>query len=88
MSLKPICMTCRVFYRPHRNGVFFTEGMPTGNGEWRPYKIWVGDLWKCWKCGHEIISGVGRNPIRVQHEPDFNHTQEVLGAKEIVINDC
>ena len=89
-TLKPICMKCQLFYRPKKNGVYFTEMMPPYSGEtgWRPYKIWAGDLWECKGCGHQIISGTGMNPISVQHEVDFKEKQKKLCADEIQINDC
>jgi len=87
-TLKPICVDCRLFYRPKRNGTYFTEGMEDGKGGWKSYKIWSGDLWECKGCGHEIIVGVAAAPIRVQHEDDFAQTQQALGANRIIINDC
>jgi len=85
--MKPICMTCKLFYRPHRNGVYFTEGMQRG-GEWVPYKVWGGDLWKCKGCGHEIISGVGFSAVSEQHIDGFDKLRTSLGADRININDC
>jgi len=85
---KPVCMTCKLFYRAHKNGVWLTEMMPPymGETEWRPYKIWQADLWKCKGCGHEIIVGFGHNPVAIQHEEHFKNFIE--RAKEIQINDC
>lgn len=30
MIVKPVCVACRCFLRPHKNGYAFVEGMPTG----------------------------------------------------------
>jgi hypothetical protein len=86
--MKPICMNCQLFFRPHRNGTYFTEGMQDGRGGWRPYKIWVGDLWKCKGCGHEIIVGVPSNPLREHYEDHFDKLRTRTCAAEININDC
>lgn len=92
--MKPICRKCDLFYRPKRNGIFFTEGMPTGprvNGvhnSWKPYKVWQGDLWECRGCGHEIIVGVGHQPVTEHYLPEFEPARRQLGADKININDC
>jgi hypothetical protein len=86
--MKPICMKCRKFYRPKRNGTYFTEMMPGLSGGWRPYKIWMGDLWICKGCGHEIIVGVGRDPLCEHYEDMFKELREGTRADEIEINDC
>jgi hypothetical protein len=88
MNLKPICFDCKLFYRLKKSGVYFTESAPDGVGGWRPYKIWSGDLWKCQRCGHELISGVGFEPISIQHMHDFREMRKGLRADEININDC
>jgi hypothetical protein len=68
--------------------VYFTEGMQDGKGGWMPYKIWAGDLWKCKGCGHELISGYGRDPISIKHRENFEELRERLGADKININNC
>jgi len=89
--MKPICMKCKLFYKPKKNGVAFIEGMPTGSGfprpGWKPYKLWEGDLWECKGCGHEIIVGVGAEPIAIQHQPTFQADLQRF-APEYQINDC
>ena len=86
---KPICMNCKLFYRAHKNGVYITEMAPIGkNGNWSPYKVWQGDLWECKGCGHQIISGFGREPVSIQHIEGFEDLRQHLGADEIEINDC
>lgn len=88
--LKPICVKCQRFYRPHRNGVHVLEGKPAHpdvkpgveqDEHWLPYKLWQSDLWKCQGCEHEIIVGSGRNPMwRDYQGPVPNYTHKV--------NDC
>ena len=97
--LKPICVPCQRFFRMKRSGFYFTEGMPNGAHlpaepgnthpeQWRPYKLWVGDLWECKGCGAKIVSGFGGGPIRVQHHQDFADEIKRLGANQFTVNDC
>ncbi len=95
--MKPICVPCQRFYRQKKTGFYFTEGAPLGSGVepgvttpelWRPYKLWSGDLWECKGCGSQILSGFGSQPIRVQHEHDFERMIESLGARRFQVNDC
>ena len=94
--MKPACVKCQCFYRPKKNGFTFIEGMPItadakrGTAEpenWKPYKLWRGDLWECPECGHEIISGVAASPMREHYQPDFAEVAKTFGA-ELQINDC
>ena len=94
--MKPICVPCKRFYRPKRNGTAFVEGMPNGNGvkpglseahNWEPYKLWMGDLWECKGCGSTIIVGVARQPLSEHFMPDFMQ-QVVAYHADIQINDC
>jgi hypothetical protein len=94
--MKPICVECRRFYRPKKNGTAFIEGMPKFNGaepgaehaeDWKPYKLWMGDLWECQGCGHQTISGVGFNPLAEQYQPTFAEDIERHRAT-LQINDC
>jgi len=89
-----------MFFRPKKNGISFIEGMPIGSpGEgypkpgmeepekWKPYKLWVGDLWVCKGCGAEIIVGTGLNPISEHYKPEFVGKCALYGPT-IQINDC
>lgn len=96
--MKPICVACGRFYRMKKGGFYFTEGMPRDgkhrppagkehDADWKDYKLWVGDLWHCVGCGHEIISGVAFKPLREHYHDDFQETKERCGAK-FRVNDC
>lgn len=95
---KPVCVPCQRFFRPEKNGFYLTEGMPVGPNrpepgttepeKWKPYKIWVGDKWRCHGCGTEIIVGYGASPIRIHHESDFEETRKALDADQFQVNDC
>lgn len=92
--MKPICVKCQRFFKIERNGVRFIEAMP-GNGNpvagtfeahnWTPYKLWLGDLWKCPDCGAQTISGVGLQPISEHFHENF---AELAKDASIVVNDC
>lgn len=95
--LKPVCVPCQRFFRMKRSGYYFIEGMPTESGalpgtaepeKWKPYKLWVGDLWGCEGCGATILSGFGLNPIAEQHHEDFVSQVARLGAAQLQVNDC
>lgn len=95
--MKPICAPCRRFFRPKKTGFEFIEGMPTENGappgtsapeKWKPYKIWMGDLWECQGCDTTIVNGMGLAPIAVQHHPFFGDRLSGLGPDALQVNDC
>ena len=83
--MKPICVSCKLFYRPEKNGIVFDEGM--GDGTATSYKVWLGDKWKCRGCGSEIIVGTGMNPVLVKHYPHFAEEREKM-APELMVDDC
>lgn len=90
---KPVCVSCRVFFRPEKNGFRWTEGMPfgdnklkpIGDAKWTPYKTWVSDKWKCPGCGAEIIVGHSSNPTSVHHMNGFADFHEL---SQLQVDDC
>lgn len=95
--MKPVCVPCQRFFRMEKSGFYFIEGMPIGNdaqpgtaepAKWRPYKLWVGDKWRCEGCGAEILSGFGRERIAEHYESDFPDRVAALGASQLQVNDC
>jgi hypothetical protein len=96
--MKPICVKCARFYRMKKGGFYFVEGMPRDgtrraesgiehDAEWKDYKLWVGDLWHCLGCGHELISGVAFQPLSEHYKEEFRRWVERTGAK-FRVNDC
>ena len=94
--MKPICVACRRFFRPKKNGYPFIEGMPTRDkprpgcadpNPWRPYKLWLGDQWECAGCGASIIIGVGAEPVAEHFQPEFQERISSFGAS-LQVNDC
>ena len=94
--MKPICVPCKRFFRPAKNGYPFGEGMPKHNGarpglqepkNWEPYKLWMGDLWRCEGCGAQIVVGVGHRPIAEHYQDGFKEQIEAHGVI-VQVNDC
>lgn len=94
---KPACLTCGRFFRPLKNGICITEGMPKSQvalpgkeyaSEWEAYKLWRADAWKCEGCGATIIVGWANSPYAEHYQPGFKETQQVTGADENWIYDC
>jgi hypothetical protein len=99
MLLKPVCVPCQRFFRCEKNGYWLTEGMPNGRHSytlptpigkeaaefWQPYKLWVGDKWRCEGCGAEIVVGVAGGPVSEHYKPEFN---ELNRRSQLQVNDC
>jgi hypothetical protein len=73
-----VCVGCMVFLKIKRNGVAVEEGMPTkaadGSDTWGPYKLWMGDLYECPKCGTQLLTGFGRGPLAEHYQPTYAKT--------------
>lgn len=82
---KPVCVSCQRYYRPAKNGFPYIEGMPMGEG-WTPYKLWLGDQWRCPGCGHEIVIGA-LVPLSEHYQMDFEAKVERY-APTVTVNDC
>ena len=84
-----VCVPCRLFYKPKKNGVEIEEGMPDGAGGWQAYKLWQGDAWLCPGCGSIIIVGVGSKPLAEHFHPNFENELKLGGGDAVVrVNDC
>lgn len=70
----PICVKCQVAYKPKRDGVF-VEVMGGGRGTLPlhrfSYQVFHGDLVECPNCGHQIVVGIGKNPVKQQFEDGY-----------------
>ena len=95
--MRPICVPCQRFFKPKKNDFYFTEGMEKVNGalcgnqapeDWRPYKIWAGDLYECKGCGAQIVSGFGDAPLSEHYMDGFEHMMKNLKADQFQVNDC
>jgi hypothetical protein len=66
-----VCVPCQVEYKPELNEILAIEMASFG-----PYKVWSADLWKCPKCGHEIVSGFGHAPLNEHYTDGFGEWLE------------
>lgn len=63
------CVKCQRFFKIKRNGAVLEEGMPVGKPEvWKPYKLYMADLYECEKCGTQLAICAPR--------PAYEHFQE------------
>ena len=95
--MKPVCVPCQRFFRVEKNGYYFIEGMPQTKHalpgivdatSWTPYKVWVGDRWRCEGCGASIVVGVGSQPLAEHYQPDFTTVVQRVQADQLQVNDC
>ena len=95
--MKPVCVKCRRFFKPAKTGVSVMEQMPCGNDappgntepeNWKPYKLWQADLYRCDGCGHEVITGFAQLPSAEHYQPEFK--DKVARARQPIyeVNDC
>lgn len=68
--IHPICVKCQVAYKPKRNGVF-VEVMGGKRLHRFSYQVFHGDLVECPKCGHQIVTGIGKNPVKEQFQNTY-----------------
>jgi hypothetical protein len=52
---------------------------------WKPYKVWMADLYECRACGHEIIASFAAHPVAENFEPRF---AEAMRYVTHTVNDC
>ncbi len=55
---RPVCVKCHCELHPEKNGVGVLDMANHG-----PYELYDADLWKCPKCGLEVVGGFGDGPI-------------------------
>jgi hypothetical protein len=80
---RPIhCAKCQVDLRPEKNGVWLIE-LFKDNIE--PYAIWHADLWKCTRCGVEIVSGYGLRAT-YRHEGTFPRMLKLAESEQHYYN--
>jgi predicted RNA-binding Zn-ribbon protein involved in translation (DUF1610 family) len=63
---RPVCVKCKVELKPKKNSVLVLSIASFG-----PASIWNADLWRCSRCGYEIIMGFAANPFACHYEPGF-----------------
>lgn len=82
MAIRYAHPDCGGLFKIEKNGVSIMEKMPRGdepNVTWLPYKLYLGDLYRCAKCGTTLA--VASNQAYAEHyEPNFE--QKVWEATE------
>jgi len=63
---RPVCKKCNCELRPETNGVGLLDVNDNGANE-----LWDADLWRCPKCGYDIVGGFASNPISAHYRDDF-----------------
>lgn len=63
MPFTPICVSCAREMRCRKNGYFFKD--------YQGAAIWAGDMYQCERCYARVVVGVGREPVALDNEPDF-----------------
>ena len=77
---RPVCTKCHCELRPETNGIGVLDMNDNG-----PYELYDADLWKCPKCGIEIIGGFGFNPISAHYMPDFKEAIERYKKQDLLV---
>lgn len=63
---RPVCLKCHCELHPEKNDVGVLDMAKFG-----PYQLYSADLWKCPKCGMQVVGGFGFGPIANHFEADF-----------------
>ena len=68
--MREVCVPCGIEMRIETVGVAVLE-MATFSGRVGPYKLWMADLMKCPRCGHETVTRYADRPIAEHYQADF-----------------
>ena len=83
---RPVCVTCHCELRPETNGVGILDMFsPQDTLEPKPCELFDADLWKCPKCGIEVVGGFGFGPVSAHYLPDFNKHIEFYKKQNLLI---
>ena len=75
--MKRLCVKCEVEFRCEKVGVIVKEMM---NQNTRICRLWRADLWKCPKCGFEIVVGFGDGI----NKPFYEHFDGEVELKALI----
>src|SRR5271157_1970330 len=77
---RPVCVKCHCELHPETNGVGLLDLAVIGKDSYEDqrikyevfmeYELFNADLWKCPKCGMEIVGGFAYDPIAVHFQPE------------------
>jgi hypothetical protein len=77
---RPVCPKCHCELRPETNGVGILD-----MADWGPYELYDADLWKCPKCGIEVVGGFAFDPISQHFEEDFGRMVDSYRQRGLLI---
>lgn len=77
---RPVCKKCNIEMHPETNGVGVLDMNDNG-----AYELFDADLWKCPKCGIEVVGGFGNGCISAHYEPNFQQMVAYYEAKGLLI---
>ena len=68
--MREVCVPCKIEMRVDEVGVAVLE-MATFSGRVGPYKLWIADMMKCPRCGHQAVTRFADFPIAEHYQPNF-----------------
>ncbi len=78
MRHRPVCAKCECELKPKENGIGLLDMFnPSDKSGPQPYQLWDADLYKCPKCGYEIVIGFGDLPM-VEHWEEDEHLERTM----------
>ena len=80
---RPICVKCRIEFRPVENGVTVVDMFSQPP---KPYRMWQADLFECPICKTQIVSGFADKALAYHHESVFEHWLQTPGRCSRVYN--
>jgi len=85
---RPVCVKCNCELHPEKNGAGLLDMLnPTDKSEPQPYQLWDADLWKCPKCGMQVVGGFAQGPIANHHETNFKQTiANYRSNSQVIVN--
>ena len=83
---KIVCVKCEVELYPECNDTVVIETAKCLDN--KPYKLWFADIWKCPKCGMEVVCGFGNGPIAEHYQEGFEERmKQICGDSRRVVFD-
>jgi len=77
---RPVCMKCKCELHPEKNGIGVLDMAWFG-----PYELFDADMWKCPKCGLEVVGGFGYDSISAHYKPNFQETIALYKSRGLLV---
>jgi len=83
---RPVCNRCNCEFRPEKNGVGVLDMYrPSDADKPQPYELFDADLWKCPKCGCEVVGGFGDSCVSAHYREDFQKHIDFYKSNGLII---